>query len=160
MQAVLGPRKESSLAAAAIVGCVRAGATVQGPANVWWLAGPCTSFCDWGLQNNGTRSFQRPEGGSDGRQLTENEEIGNILSEVEAELLLTALETGPSRLRSPQLGQAGTRRCGICRAGAASWRDLVSSGWSFPCALSVLARRARMASITIKRAWRFRGVNL
>ena len=161
-QEVLGPRKDSNLAAAAIVGCIRAGASVpgglyplrgrslcfqevfagsgvmtqgwlragvrcmepievyeephlkqgyraafdltlpdvrqrllyqarDGQANVWWLAGPCTSFCDW---NNGTRSFQRPEGGSGGRPLTESEEIGNILSEVEAVLFETCLESG------------------------------------------------------------------
>ena len=33
----------------------------EGPENVGWLASPCTSFCDWQLQNGGTRSFQSPE---------------------------------------------------------------------------------------------------
>ena len=156
-----GPRKDSNLAAAAIVGCIRAGASApedlyqvrgdslcfqevfagagvmtkgwlaagvrcldpvevfkrqgyraffdvtlpevqkrllrqvrEGPANVWRLAAPRTSFCDWGLQNGGTRSFQFPAGGKDGAPLTDSEIEGNLLSKVEAELFLAGLETG------------------------------------------------------------------
>ena len=38
------------------------GAATEGPANVWWLAAPCTTFCDWGLENGGTRTFDHTEG--------------------------------------------------------------------------------------------------
>ena len=62
----------------------------EGPANIFWIAAPCTSFCDWGLQNEGTRSFERPEGGSGGRQLKQSELDGNMLSKVAAEAFLCA----------------------------------------------------------------------
>ena len=35
----------------------------EGPENVAWLASPCTTFCDWQLQNGGTRSFLRSRKG-------------------------------------------------------------------------------------------------
>lgn len=30
---------------------------ITGPANVWWIAAPCTTYCDWQLQNGGSRTF-------------------------------------------------------------------------------------------------------
>ena len=66
----------------------------HGRANVWWIASPCTSFCDRSLQNGGTRSFARPLGGTNGQPLEEVEVVGNTLGNVAAELFLSALETG------------------------------------------------------------------
>jgi hypothetical protein len=58
-------------------------------ANVEWMACPCTTFCDWNLQNNGTRTFQNPSG-----RPNEKEEMGNCLAEFEAKLFEKALERG------------------------------------------------------------------
>lgn len=55
------------------------------PANVWWLAAPCTSFCDWQLQNQGSRTCQEPEGGREGPQ-QQRELDGNSLSTLTAEI--------------------------------------------------------------------------
>ena len=65
-----------------------------GPANVWWIAAPCTSFCDWFLQNNGARSFEFPQGGTGGVPLKPVEEIGNMLGDMSAELFVSVMETG------------------------------------------------------------------
>eukprot|EP00435_Cladocopium_sp_Y103_P076123 s50_g77.t1 len=42
----------------------RMGKTMEAPdgANVYWIASPCTSYCDWQLQNGGTRTWEHPEG--------------------------------------------------------------------------------------------------
>ena len=50
--------------------------------NVEWLACPCTTFCDWNLQNNGTRTFQNPMGAPN-----EKEDMGNKLAIFEANCL-------------------------------------------------------------------------
>ena len=63
----------------------------QREANVWWIAAPCTSYCDWQLQNGGSRTFEVPEGTGCG-PLAEREEEGNQLSTFAAELFLDALE--------------------------------------------------------------------
>jgi len=55
-----------------------------GPENIGWVAAPCTSYCDWNLENGGSRTFQQPEGGV-GRPLTDKEMAGNTLSEFAAE---------------------------------------------------------------------------
>ena len=57
--------------------------------NVEWIACPCTSYCDWGLQNGGTRTFQNPEG-----LPTAKEALGNTLSNFGAEAFRCALERG------------------------------------------------------------------
>ena len=57
--------------------------------NVEWLACPCTTFCDWNLQNNGTRTFQNPQGKPNAK-----EELGNTLSEFEAAIFEKALDRG------------------------------------------------------------------
>ena len=57
--------------------------------NVEWIACPCTSFCDWGLQNGGTRTFQNPLGAP-----TAKEAIGNTLSLYGARLFEAALQRG------------------------------------------------------------------
>lgn len=63
----------------------------QREANVWWIAAPCTSYCDWQLQNGGSRTFEVPEGTGCG-PLAKREEEGNQLSTFAAELFLDALE--------------------------------------------------------------------
>lgn len=57
--------------------------------NVEWLACPCTTFCDWNLQNHGTRTFQNPQGKPNAK-----EELGNTLAEFEATLFEKALDRG------------------------------------------------------------------
>ena len=64
-----------------------------GPENVGWVAAPCTTYCDWGLQNGGTRSFAHPEGGH-GRPATEKEVIGTSLSTFAADYFETMLDNG------------------------------------------------------------------
>ena len=66
----------------------------SGQANVWWIAPPCTSFCDWGAQNNGTRTFACPWGGANGKPHKDVELQGNLLSKVAAELFLNVLRSG------------------------------------------------------------------
>ncbi|CAE7410615.1 unnamed protein product, partial [Symbiodinium microadriaticum] len=68
----------------------------DGQANVWWIAPPCTSFCDWGAQNNGTRTFTCPWGGANDCPHKDIELEGNMLSKVAAELFLAVLRNGPS----------------------------------------------------------------
>ena len=65
----------------------------QGPENVGWVASPCTSFCDWGLQNGGTRTFDRPRGDEGGR-ITQKEEDGNTLSDFGAAYFVAMLDSG------------------------------------------------------------------
>ena len=60
----------------------------------WWIASPCTSFCDWGLMNHGTRSFERPQGGTNGIPLKESEMLGNMLADRSADLFVDVLEAG------------------------------------------------------------------
>ena len=57
--------------------------------NVQWIASPCTTFCDWCLQNGGTRTFQNPAG-----LPTEKEKIGNILSEYGAKVFEKSMQQG------------------------------------------------------------------
>ena len=65
----------------------------HGPENVGWVASPCTSYCDWNIENGGSRTFQHPEGG-DGRPLTAREEEGNRLSEFGANYFTAMLDGG------------------------------------------------------------------
>ena len=64
----------------------------RGKANVWWFSPPCTSFCDWSLENGGTRTFECPEGGANGAPLKDVEHLGNSLSKAAADGFLAALE--------------------------------------------------------------------
>ena len=57
--------------------------------NVEWIACPCTTYCDWNLQNGGTRTFQQPMG-----EPTEKEAMGNTLSNFGASLFERALLRG------------------------------------------------------------------
>ena len=59
----------------------------EGVSNIEWIACPCTTFCDWNLQNNGTRTFSQPEGSPN-----EKEKIGNTLSEYGALLFEASLQ--------------------------------------------------------------------
>lgn len=63
----------------------------NGEANVWWIAAPCTSFCDWQLENGGSRTFACPEGTGEG-PLGQREQEGNVLSTFSAELFEEALD--------------------------------------------------------------------
>ena len=65
----------------------------QRTAQVWWIAAPCTSYCDWQLENGGTRTFQHPEGTGQGPH-GEREQQGNVLSTFGAELFETVLDNG------------------------------------------------------------------
>ena len=60
-----------------------------GAHNVEWIACPCTTFCDWNLQNGGARTFAKPTG-----QPTDKEGVGNTLSNFGAKLFETALAKG------------------------------------------------------------------
>eukprot|EP00435_Cladocopium_sp_Y103_P012460 s1027_g3.t1 len=95
---------------------------VQGPANVWWLAAPCTSFCDWQLQNGGTRTFQDPEGGHDGPQ-QQREIDGNSLSTLAADTFESLLDEGAFP---------------VCESSAGSGR--YPKQWDLPAWKRVLAR--------------------
>eukprot|EP00435_Cladocopium_sp_Y103_P041030 s1496_g11.t1 len=57
--------------------------------NVEWIACPCTSYCDWNLQNGGTRTFDNPLGAP-----TAKEEVGNTLSTFGALAFEKALDRG------------------------------------------------------------------
>ena len=57
--------------------------------NVEWIACPCTTFCDWNLQNRGTRTFDNPMG-----QPNDKEALGNTLSIFGAMLFERALQRG------------------------------------------------------------------
>ncbi|CAK9076517.1 unnamed protein product [Durusdinium trenchii] len=61
----------------------------QHESNVQWIASPCTTFCDWCLQNGGTRTFQNPAG-----LPTEKERIGNVLSEYGAAIFEKSMQQG------------------------------------------------------------------
>ena len=58
-----------------------------------WIASPCTSYCDWALQNGGTRTFLAPRGAEDGG-ITQKERDGNTLSDFGAEYFETMLDHG------------------------------------------------------------------
>lgn len=60
-----------------------------GGSTVHWIACPCTTFCDWNLQNGGTRTFQCPAGTP-----TAKESNGNLLSEFGAKLFEASLAAG------------------------------------------------------------------
>ena len=61
----------------------------QQESNVQWIASPCTTFCDWCLQNGGTRTFKNPAG-----LPTDKELIGNTLSEYGAKLFEKSMQQG------------------------------------------------------------------
>ena len=65
----------------------------HGPENVGWVAAPCTSYCDWNIENGGSRTFSQPAGG-DGKPLTDREHEGNQLSEFGALYFTTMLDNG------------------------------------------------------------------
>ena len=94
----------------------------KGPANVWWLAAPCTSFCDWQLQNQGSRTFQEPEGGGDGPQ-QQRELDGNSLSTLTAEIFEDLLDEGAFP---------------VCESSASSGR--YPKQWDLPAWKKVLTR--------------------
>ena len=64
----------------------------EGP-NVGWIAAPCTSYCDWQLQNGGSRTFDNPEGTGEG-PLAASEALGNTLSRYGAQYFEGMLNAG------------------------------------------------------------------
>ena len=64
----------------------------DGP-NVGWIACPCTSYCDWQLQNGGSRTFDLPEGTEEG-PLAASEKLGNNLSRFGARYFEAMLDAG------------------------------------------------------------------
>ena len=94
----------------------------QGRANVWWIAAPCTTYCDWQLQNGGTRTFAKPEGTGEG-SYGQREQDGNALSTFAAEVFVTALESGSFP---------------VCESSAASGR--YPKQWDLPCWQAILQR--------------------
>ena len=58
-----------------------------------WVAAPCTSYCDWQLQNGGSRTFDQPAGTGLG-PLAEAERLGNHLSEYAAEIFEASIDNG------------------------------------------------------------------
>jgi hypothetical protein len=94
----------------------------HGPENVGWVASPCTSYCDWNLENGGSRTFEHPEGGS-GRPLTEKEKEGNQLSEFGARYFLNMLEND-----------------GFPIAESSGGSGRYPKQWDLPCWQAILAR--------------------
>ena len=60
--------------------------------NVYHFGTPCTSYCDYALLNNGTRTFEHPEGAAG--QETTQELQGNLFAEFTAEMCETAYDHG------------------------------------------------------------------
>ena len=65
----------------------------DGDVGVGWVAAPCTSYCDWQLQNGGSRTFDCPEGTGEG-PLAATEATGNVLSNFAADYFETLLDAG------------------------------------------------------------------
>ena len=107
----------------------------DGPENVAWLASPCTTFCDWQVQNGGTRSFSEPEGSA---QRSQKEEDGKTLCLTlrrSTSRLCWTMEV--FQLRKVQVLQGGTQNSGIWPPGRKSWPGPTSTTWSSACAPSV-----------------------
>eukprot|EP00435_Cladocopium_sp_Y103_P016273 s1669_g4.t1 len=94
----------------------------EGDANVWWIAAPCTSYCDWQLQNGGTRTFDNPEGTGQGPH-AQREADGNCLSTFGATLFEKALDKG---------------QFPVCESSAASGR--YPKQWDLPIWRRILQR--------------------
>ena len=94
----------------------------DGPENLGWLAAPCTSYCDWNLENGGSRTFSQPEGGAT-KPLTEREQQGNALSEFAAEYFVTMLDNG-----------------GYPLAESSGCSGRYPKQWDLPCWRKILAR--------------------
>ena len=94
----------------------------HGQANVWWIAAPCTSYCDWQIENGGTRTFEQPEGTGQG-PFAAREDDGNKLSTFAATVFEEVLDTGGFP---------------ICESSAASGR--YPKQWDLPVWKQVLAR--------------------
>eukprot|EP00438_Fugacium_kawagutii_P022124 Skav232871 [mRNA] locus=scaffold1881:25961:36237:+ [translate_table: standard] len=92
------PREDHDLTRPEVQKRVLDGMQHANGANVYWIASPCTSYCDWQLQNGGSRTFANPAGTGPGPvgsgPLASTEQTGNILSEFSAQAFLTALDTG------------------------------------------------------------------
>ena len=97
-------------------------AAASGQVSVGWIASPCTSYCDWQLQNGGTRTFEAPLGDGTG-PLTFTELSGNQLSEFGALYFETLLDAGGFP---------------VCESSGRSGR--YPKQWDLPCWQRVLQR--------------------
>ena len=83
-----GPRPDHDLSKPEVQAKYKA-EVQQNESNVHWISCPCTTFCDWQLQNQGTRTFECPAG-----QPTAKEENGNTLSNFGADLFEASMLAG------------------------------------------------------------------
>ena len=130
---------------------------VDGP-NVSWVACPCTSYCDWQLQNGGSRSFDNPEGTGEG-PLAASEVLGNTLSRFGAEYFETMLNKGgfPVAESSAPSGQSN----GTSQSGSAYWREMMSHGRISPCVPFGWDRQTKTMSSTFTvLGWYSRNIDL
>ena len=88
----------------------------QNESNVHWISYPCTTFCDWQLQNQGTRTFECPAG-----QPTAKEENGNTLSNYGADLFEASMMAG----NFPVAESSGTSGRYPKQWNLASWKRII-----------------------------------
>lgn len=115
----------------------------EGDLGVAWLASPCTSYCDWQLQNGGSRTFDNPEGTGNG-PLAATEATGNELSNFAADYFETLLDAGGFPLvESSAPSGRYTQSSGIYPNGRRFWRVRMSTRLNSLCALFVWGRLIR-----------------
>ena len=95
---------------------------LQGPENVSWIAAPCTSYCDWNLQNGGSCTFAAPQGGQK-KPMTEKEVQGNGMSEFAADYFELMMDNGGFP---------------VCESSAVSGR--YPKQWHLPCWQRIFGR--------------------
>ena len=97
-------------------------AASDGDVSIGWVASPCTSYCDWSLQNGGSRTFDNPVGTGAG-PMAFTETVGNTLSEFGALYFETLLDAGGFP---------------ICESSGRSGR--YPKQWDLPCWQRILQR--------------------
>ena len=132
----------------------------DGP-NVGWVASPCTSYCDWQLQNGGSRTFDWPEGTGQG-PLAATEELGNTSCLVsERATLKLCWMLADFRLPSPRRQVGDIQSSQICPSGRRFLAGRTLHGWTFQCApLGLDLRGARMNTMFIAHGWFFQHIDL
>ena len=100
-----------------------------GPANIWWIASPCTSFCDWGLQNMVGRGRSNALPGVLAVWISNRQSWRGTCS---AKWGRRSLVLFPSL--SQLQAQVAIPRCGTRRGGRRFWPGPMSLLWSFLCA--------------------------